>query len=267
MSDDIGRRIAAEFVGTFALIFIGAGSIVATVAAGGGQGGAGLITIALAHGLVIGVMVSAVGHVSGGHFNPAVTIGAWVTRKIGGGDALGYLGAQLAGGVAGAAVLRAVMPENVWRGVNLGTPALSGVSTGQAVVIEAVLTFFLLWVIFATAVDPEGSFGKVAGLAIGFTIALTPPLPVASMANVASTGNAATGLTRIAVPAMAAATGSRDGVARSASRRSDQIAASMSATIRGSGWKLRLATTANGRKRYTATPSSAPAAGSPEPIW
>lgn len=172
MSQDIGRKLVAEFVGTFALIFIGAGSIAATVALGAGQGGAGLVTIALAHGLVIAVMVSAVGHVSGGHFNPAVTIGAWVTRKIGGLDALSYLGAQLIGGIAGAGVLRYAIPESLWKQVNLGTPGIAGISTGQAIVIEAVLTFFLLWVIFATAIDPEGSFRSIAGLAIGFTIAL-----------------------------------------------------------------------------------------------
>src|SRR5918996_2929030 len=86
------RKLLAEFVGTFALIFIGAGSI---VAAGneisGITPGAGLVTIALAHGLVIATMVSAVGHVSGGHFNPAVTTGLWVARRIGSGEAAAYV--------------------------------------------------------------------------------------------------------------------------------------------------------------------------------
>ena len=166
---DIVRRLTAEFVGAFALIFIGAGSIVAFAT---GLEGSGLITIALAHGLAIGVMVSAVGHVSGGHFNPAVTIGAWVTQKIPLWDAAAYIGAQLAGGISGALLLRLGTPGEVWRAVDLGTPQVVGVSVGQAVLVEAVLTFFLVWVIFATAVDPEGAFGKVAGLAIGFTIAM-----------------------------------------------------------------------------------------------
>jgi aquaporin TIP len=156
---DIARRLTAEFVGTFALIFIGAGSIVAFAT---GIEGSGLLTIALAHGLAIGVMVSAVGHVSGGHFNPAVTIGAWVTQKIPLVDAAAYIGAQLAGGIAGALLLRVGTPADVWRTVELGTPQTAGVNAGQAVLIEAVLTFFLVWVIFATAVDPEGAFGKVA---------------------------------------------------------------------------------------------------------
>ena len=165
------QKVLAEFVGTFALIFIGAGSIVAAVAARGGSGGAGLVTIAIAHGLAIAVMVSAIGHVSGGHLNPAVTIAAMALRKIHPRDALVYLVAQTAGAIAGAAVLRGALPESLWRQAKLGTPGLGGgVSVGGAVLIEAVLSFFLIWVIFATAVDPQGAFGKIAGLAIGFVV-------------------------------------------------------------------------------------------------
>ncbi|MGH8991107.1 MAG: MIP family channel protein [Acidimicrobiia bacterium] len=161
----------AEFVGTFALIFIGVGSIVAAGAAGGGEGGAGLVTIAIAHGLAIAVMVSAVGHISGGHLNPAVTIAAAAARKIHPMEAVVYMGAQMAGAIAGAAVLRGAIPESLWRSAKLGTPGLGdGISAGQGVIIEAVLTFLLVWVIFATAVDPRGAFGKIAGLAIGFVV-------------------------------------------------------------------------------------------------
>lgn len=168
-----GQKALAEFVGTFALIFIGAGSIVAVASALGGVDGGGLAAIALAHGLAIATMVSAVGHVSGGHFNPAVTIGAFVTGKITLQDAAVYVGVQLAGATAAAGVLRAALPESLWDPVNLGTPGVStalGISSGQAVLIEAVLTFFLVWVVFATAVDGDGAFAKVAGLPIGFVI-------------------------------------------------------------------------------------------------
>jgi len=168
----LSRKLIAEFVGAFTLIFIGAGSIISAQALGGGVGGAGLITIALAHGLAIGVMVSAVGHVSGGHFNPAVSIGAWVTQKLSLRDLITYIGAQLSGAIAGAALLRLAIPEDYWKPVNLGIPGVSAVSDGQAVLIEAILTFFLVWVVYATAIDPDGSFGKVAGLAIGFVIAM-----------------------------------------------------------------------------------------------
>jgi len=170
--DGLGRKLIAEFVGAFTLIFIGAGSIISAQALGGGVGGAGLITIALAHGLAIGVMVSAVGHVSGGHFNPAVSIGAWVTQKLSLRDLGAYIAAQLAGAIAGAGLLRLAIPEDYWKPVGLGVPGVNAVSDGQAVLIEAILTFFLVWVVYATAIDPEGSFGKVAGLAIGFVIAM-----------------------------------------------------------------------------------------------
>lgn len=173
MDRPMTQRLLAEAVGTFTLIFIGAGSIVAASAAGQGVAGAGLITVALAHGLAIGVMVSAVGHVSGGHFNPAVTVGAWVARRMSSGAAVAYVVAQIAGGLLGALTLRLVLPGSAWDPVTLGTPLVSpGIADWQAIAIEAILTFLLVWVVFATALDPEGSFGKIAGLAIGFTIAM-----------------------------------------------------------------------------------------------
>ncbi|HEX2030509.1 MAG TPA: MIP family channel protein [Actinomycetota bacterium] len=171
----MGRKLLAEFVGTFALIFIGAGSIVASGIAlpQAAVPGAGLITIALAHGLTIATMVTAVGHVSGGHFNPAVTVGAWVTRRIGTGEGAAYVLTQLAGGAAGALVLRLAVPAEAWEPARLGaTLVAEGLSDAQAITIEAVLTFFLVWMVFATAVDPEGAFGKIAGLAIGLVIAM-----------------------------------------------------------------------------------------------
>ncbi len=171
----MGRRLLAEFVGTFALIFIGAGSIVASGIAlpQAAIPGAGLVTIALAHGLTIATMVTAVGHVSGGHFNPAVTVAAWVTRRIGTGEAAAYVLTQLAGGAAGAGLLRLAVPTEAWEPARLGATLVApAVSDAQAITIEAVLTFFLVWVVFATAVDPEGAFGKIAGLAIGFVIAM-----------------------------------------------------------------------------------------------
>ncbi|MGH2728458.1 MAG: MIP family channel protein [Actinomycetota bacterium] len=173
MERTMAEKLTAEFVGAFALIFIGAGSVVTSL-----LGASNLVGVALAHGLVIAVMVSAVGHVSGGHFNPAVTISAWITQKIKASDAIGYVIAQLAGGAAGAFLLKAALGASLVDNpqVDYGVPkVLTGqvsISSGKAVLIEAVLTFFLVWVIFATAVDPEGAFNKVAGLAIGFTITL-----------------------------------------------------------------------------------------------
>jgi aquaporin TIP len=178
---DVLRRCVAEFVGTFALVFVGAGSIAVTA----GTDGA-LLAVALAHGLVIGVMASAVGHISGGHFNPAVTLGFLVTRRMAPGLGAAYWAAQLVAAVLGALLLTLVVPDALTDPVELGTPLLGdGVGAGAAVVLEAVLTFFLVWVIFATAADPRGAFASIAGLAIGlaitFDILIGGPLTGAAM--------------------------------------------------------------------------------------
>ncbi len=105
MVSDIVRKAVAEFVGTFALIFVGAGAIIST------RNG-DLLTIALAHGLTIGVMVSAAAHISGGHFNPAVTLGAVVGRQIAPRHAVVYCLSQAVGGLAGAAMLVGIFPAS-----------------------------------------------------------------------------------------------------------------------------------------------------------
>jgi aquaporin Z len=160
------QRAAAEFVGAFTLIFVGVGAIAATA-------GGDLVAIAFAHGLAIGVMVSAVGHISGGHFNPAVTLGFWVTGRLSTASALLYWISQLAGAVVAALAISWLLPNAVTDPVALGIPALGdGVGATQGAVIEGILTFFLVWVVFATAADPGGTFASIAGLAIGFTITL-----------------------------------------------------------------------------------------------
>jgi aquaporin Z len=183
MDHDPLRRGFAEFVGTFALIFVGAGSIL-TIAkalapaltsapAVDVYGGLTLVGIALAHGLAIAVMASAVGHISGAHFNPAVTLGFLITRRIAPSLAATYWASQFAGATAAAALLRWFYPATARRLTNLGAPGLSsGVTVWQGLVIEMELTFFLVWVIFATAADPGGSFKSIAGLAIGLTVAM-----------------------------------------------------------------------------------------------
>jgi MIP family channel proteins len=160
---DYVRRGVAEFIGTFALIFVGAGS--------GIYGN--LVGSAFAHGLVIAVMVSAVGFISGGHFNPAVTLGFFVTRRIAWPLALWYWLIQFGAATLAALLLKWVLPNSIESQTGLGAPTLyAQLSSGAGVVIEATLTFFLLWVIFATAVDDRGAFKQIAGLAIGFTISL-----------------------------------------------------------------------------------------------
>ncbi|HXQ25427.1 MAG TPA: MIP/aquaporin family protein [Candidatus Acidoferrales bacterium] len=173
---NLPQKLVTEFVGTFTLIFIGAGSICADqYLVATGQSGVGLLGIAAAHGLAIGVMFAAMGHISGGHFNPAVTIGLWVTKRLSTLHGLSYWAAQLLGGTAAAYLITAILPDATWRSKALGsiTPDLAGDFTRtHAMALEAVLTFFLVFVYFGTAVDAKSAFSKIAGLAIGLTITM-----------------------------------------------------------------------------------------------
>ena len=178
MQPELVRKMTVEAVGAFALSFIGVGAILY------GPPGS-LVTVALAHGFVIAVMVCAAGHISGGHFNPAVTFGFLVTKRISTYEAVGYWVAQLGAAVLGALAVRATLPDNV-PNINPGLTVLApGVSWGSGFVIEFILTFFLVFVIFGVAVDPRGSFAAVAGIPIGLTISLDimmgGPLTGASM--------------------------------------------------------------------------------------
>jgi len=156
-------------VGTFALIFIGAGSIM-TMAQWDPTGGA-LVGIAAAHGFVIAVMVSALGHISGGHFNPAVSTALLVTRKIKPVDWAAYVVVQLVGAAVAALALSVLYDTVVKDKTGLGTPSLAAdYTSGQGLLLEGILTFFLVFTVFAVAVDGRGAFKIVAGLPIGFVI-------------------------------------------------------------------------------------------------
>ncbi len=169
MSPSMPKSMLAEAIGALALVFLGAGSIIADQFT---DGKVGLIGIAFAHGLAIATMVAAAGHVSGGHFNPAVTLGFVATGRMPVSRGLAYGAAQLVGGTAGAWLLTLAFPAGVREAAALGTPSLApGIGTPAGIVIEAVLTFFLVYVIFGTAVDARGP-RAVAPLAIGFVIAM-----------------------------------------------------------------------------------------------
>jgi MIP family channel proteins len=187
------EQAVAELIGTLALVFIGAGAVV--IATGGA--GSGLLGVALAFGLVLAVMVSAFGHISGGHFNPAVTVSAWVAGKIETGRAGVHIVAQLVGATVGALLLRWVMPEELWRNANLGATTVSGIPSGRAILLEAILTFFLVITVFAVAIDDRGVFKSIAGLPIGlvlvFDILVGGPLTGASMNPARSFGPALVG--------------------------------------------------------------------------
>ena len=158
--EDALRRAVAEFIGTFTLLFIGIGSIVAANQIHDPS----LIGVAIAHGLAIGVMVSAVGHISGAHFNPAVTFGFLITRRIKPALGLLYWAAQLAGAALATLLIRDLLPRASTDPVHLGVPALGGgVNAGAAFGLEAIMTFFLSWGVCLarhgqTAYNLEGRF-------------------------------------------------------------------------------------------------------------
>ena len=160
------RHFVAELVGTFALVFIGGGAIMAAELT---HNPAGITQVALAHGLILALMVTATMRVSG-HLNPAVTLAFLVTRRIEAIMAMVYLIAQILGAVVAAYSLKWLFPAAVAASTRLGGQSVNiDVTMGQAVMLEAIATFFLVFVIFGTAVDPRAP--KVGGFAIGLTIA------------------------------------------------------------------------------------------------
>jgi MIP family channel proteins len=158
----VGQRLVAECVGTFALVFAGCGAIMVDAR----THALGHLGVALSFGLVILIMVSALGHISGAHFNPAVTAGFALGRHFPLRLVLPYWAAQIGGAVAAALLLRSSLGTIG----DLGATTPAG-SSGQAVLWEAVLTAFLMLVILAVATDTRAQ-GQLAALAIGGTVAL-----------------------------------------------------------------------------------------------
>jgi aquaporin Z len=154
------QRGVAEFIGTFTLIFIGGGAGIVS--------GQDIVAVALANGLAIGIMVTNLGHISGGHFNPAITLGFLATRRITAPLAGVYCAAQFLGSLAAALILRGFFHKLTVA----ATPHAGAFGAGKGFVLEIILTFFLVWAVWATAVDPGGAFKVIAGLAIGLTITI-----------------------------------------------------------------------------------------------
>jgi len=181
------RNWFAEGIATYCLVFFGPLSVILSVAAfGDGLSTEAIIMISLAHGSAIGLMVYAFGHVSGAHINPAVTIPMIITKKISPADGAGYIALQLIGGIAAAFTLFITLPE-LGAQVNFGTQApgdLINNSPISAVGLEMILTFFLVTVIFMTAVHKKAAAG-IQGLSIGGMVFLLHlvgvPLTGASM--------------------------------------------------------------------------------------
>src|SRR5438552_11564406 len=201
MSNRIATKLLAEFIGTFSFVFIGAGT---AAVVGGGAGLSGITAVAFAHGLTIMAFAFAYGSVSGGHMNPAVTVGVLVAGAMGAGEAIGYIVSQLIGGVAGALLLSVVLGGAE---TGLGMPALAHdltlgatsltITPAAGFTIETMLAIFLVTIVLSTAV--AGRAGNLAPLAIGMTLTLNIPMggaltgapfnPARALGPMVATGN------------------------------------------------------------------------------
>ena len=161
------RRCTAEAVGTFALVFIGAGSIMSGFFP---KSDFGVLGVALAHGLILGTMITATMRISGGHLNPAVTLGLLVARRTNARTAIAYIVTQVVAAILAALILKELYPPAVIRATGLGAPHLAAsVSLTQGIVVETVMAFFLVSAVFGTCVHPEAP--RVGGFGIGLTLA------------------------------------------------------------------------------------------------
>jgi aquaporin TIP len=199
---DLGEKTwlaaLAEFIATLLFVFIGAGAVVTVTGAlplpAESLDPGTLTAIALAHGLAIAVLVAATAKISGGHINPAVTFAAVITGRMKAAVGIVYIAAQLLGAIAGALLLDLVVTDAVAGG--LGSHALNDTalsSTGAGLVVEIILTFVLVFTVFATAMDPRG-MGNLAPIAIGLAVLIDHfvgvPLTGASMNPARSFGPA-----------------------------------------------------------------------------
>ncbi|HEX5167452.1 MAG TPA: aquaporin [Thermomicrobiales bacterium] len=168
---ELTRQLIVEFIGTFALMFFGGGAIIVTAAEGLGAN-AGLLVVALAHGLAIGLMVAAAGHISGGLYNPALTVGLMVTGRMPSVRGVAYIVTQCVGSLIAALALKAIFDASQIDAVKLGVPLVGArYEVTAALLAEIIATFFLMYAVFGTAVDPRGA-KSIAGLVIGLTITI-----------------------------------------------------------------------------------------------
>ena len=169
------KKYVSELLGTFALVFVGAGAVVVEGHTGASHGLAeagkvGLVGIALAHGLTLTAMIYGLGSISGGHFNPAVSIGAWIRKRLSADLVVGYVLAQFLGAILAAGLLAAIFPDEVGL-AQLGTPALGPRISGlQGFAIESAITFLLTVVVLSSTRSDNSANHPFAGLAIGATL-------------------------------------------------------------------------------------------------
>jgi MIP family channel proteins len=165
----LSQRALVEFIGTLIFVFVGAGSVVAVHFLSPTY--PGLLIIALANGIGLALAITFAMNISGGHMNPAVTIGMLVTKNIKALDALAYIIAQVLGATIGALLLVALLPAAAGAAVSYGAPSLSSsITLWQGIGLEALLTMFLVFMVFGTAVDKRAP--KIGGFGVGLIVAL-----------------------------------------------------------------------------------------------
>ena len=185
MRTPLAQRLLAEAVGTFALVLVGTGAIAVDFATGGAVTAVG---VALAFGLVVMVVIYALGDVSGAHLNPAVSAGFFMANRLSGREAAGYMASQCAGAVAASLAIRGLFPEDPTLGATLPS-----VAPASAFLVEIAITALLAFVIFHVVARGSDA-ASISGLAIGSTVALAAifagPLTGASMNPARSLGPA-----------------------------------------------------------------------------
>jgi MIP family channel proteins len=191
MYDKLSTSLLAEFIGTFALIFIGAGA--------GALGIGGLVGVALAHGFVIVGFAYAYGHISGTHINPAVTLGVWAAGKIDTARAFSYIVFQIVGGIVGAVALRWVLggaetglgATHLAQGLQAGNATIT-ITPAIGLLLEAILTFFLVNAVMNAGISGKATIpgGLAIGLTLAFCILMGGPLTGASLNPARSIGPA-----------------------------------------------------------------------------
>ena len=176
-SPSLGKRVLAEFIGTFMFVFLGAGAAVgAYYAFGTGiytNPDVALLIAALGNGLALGVAISATLGVSGGALNPAVVIGLLVNKKIGYKDVIPYILSELLGAILAVFILASLAPANAGKAVYWGSMTTSAglpISVEAAIGLEAVMTFFLVFVVYGTIVDSRSP--KLGGLLVGLMLTM-----------------------------------------------------------------------------------------------
>jgi len=165
----LSKKLAAELLGTFVFVIVGAGSAVGTASLLSPASGTGILVAALANGLGLAVAVSATMGISGGVLNPAVAVSLWVGKKLPSKELFPYIAAELVGATLAAAALVASFPSAMGNAVAWGSPTLSGVlNQWQGMTIEALLTFVLVFAVYGTAVDSRAP--RIGGLGIGLAV-------------------------------------------------------------------------------------------------